>query len=35
MELELIEPYLFLFTSKEGRENYKNAIKERFGENSL
>lgn len=31
MELELIEPYLFLFTSKEGRENYKNAIKERFG----
>jgi glutathione synthase/RimK-type ligase-like ATP-grasp enzyme len=30
MELELIEPYLFLFTSKEGRENYKNAIKERF-----
>ena len=31
MELELIEPYLFLFTSKEGKENYKNAIKERFG----
>jgi glutathione synthase/RimK-type ligase-like ATP-grasp enzyme len=31
MELELIEPYLFLFTSKEGRENYKNAIKERSG----
>lgn len=31
MELELIEPYLFLFTSKEGRENYKNAIRERFG----
>jgi glutathione synthase/RimK-type ligase-like ATP-grasp enzyme len=31
MELELIEPYLFLFTSKLGRENYKNAIKERFG----
>jgi len=31
MELELIEPYLFLFTSKEGRQNYKNAIKERFG----
>lgn len=30
MELELIEPYLFLFTSKEGRENYKNVIKERF-----
>lgn len=31
MELELIEPYLFLFTSKEGRKNYKNAIKEWFG----
>lgn len=30
MELELIEPYLFLFTSKEGRENYKNAIRNKF-----
>jgi glutathione synthase/RimK-type ligase-like ATP-grasp enzyme len=31
MELELIEPYLFIFTAKEARENYKNAIRERFG----
>lgn len=28
MELELIEPYLFLFISKEARENYKKAIEE-------
>lgn len=30
MELELIEPYLFLFTSDKARENYKNALKEVF-----
>ncbi len=28
MELELIEPYLFLFTSKKAIENYKKAIEE-------
>lgn len=28
MELELIEPYLFLFTSDAARENYKKALKE-------
>jgi hypothetical protein len=30
MELELIEPYLFLFTHPQAIENYKNAIKERL-----
>lgn len=30
MELELIEPYLFLFTSDAARENYKKALKEVF-----
>lgn len=30
MELELIEPYLFLFTSDKARGNYKNALKEVF-----
>ncbi|EOZ98346.1 hypothetical protein A33Q_1000 [Indibacter alkaliphilus LW1] len=27
MELELIEPYLFLFTSASARNNYKAALK--------
>ncbi len=31
MELELIEPYLFLFTDPKAVENYKNAIKEKLG----
>lgn len=30
MELELIEPYLFLFVSDSALENYKSAIKERI-----
>jgi len=30
MELELIEPYLFLFTSEAGKLNYINALKTRF-----
>jgi hypothetical protein len=30
MELELIEPYLFLSSSEEGLRNYKNALKKRL-----
>ncbi|MFD2203052.1 ATP-grasp domain-containing protein [Shivajiella indica] len=30
MELELIEPYLFLFTSEKAKENYKMAIEKRI-----
>ncbi len=30
MELELIEPYLFLFTSEKAKENYKTALMERL-----
>jgi glutathione synthase/RimK-type ligase-like ATP-grasp enzyme len=32
MELELIEPYLFLFTSAKAMENYKKALLERISE---
>jgi glutathione synthase/RimK-type ligase-like ATP-grasp enzyme len=31
MELELIEPYLFLFTHPEAKNNYISAIKEKLG----
>ncbi|SNR95811.1 hypothetical protein SAMN06295967_101209 [Belliella buryatensis] len=31
MELELIEPYLFLFTSEVAKANYVQALKERLG----
>jgi Rad3-related DNA helicase len=30
MELELIEPYLFLFTSDKAMENYRKALSERI-----
>ena len=30
MELELIEPYLFLFTSELAKDNYINALKSRL-----
>jgi hypothetical protein len=32
MELELIEPYLFLFTHSQAIENYKEAIKKKLME---
>ncbi|MBW3468427.1 ATP-grasp domain-containing protein [Arthrospiribacter ruber] len=35
MELELIEPYLFLFLSDTARENYKSALKKRLVEFSV
>ena len=31
MELELIEPYLFLFISESAKNNYKEAVKKRLG----
>lgn len=31
MELELIEPYLFLFTSEKAKLNYKTAIRKKLG----
>lgn len=31
MELELIEPYLFLFTSESAKNNYREAVKRKLG----
>ncbi len=31
MELELIEPYLFLFTSQSAKKNYREAVKKKLG----
>jgi glutathione synthase/RimK-type ligase-like ATP-grasp enzyme len=31
MELELIEPYLFLFTSESAKNNYREAVKKKLG----
>lgn len=31
MELELIEPYLFLFTSESAKKNYREAVKRKLG----